>query len=288
MNTLNPSSNNALKTRVIVLTLSVSWLVAWCLSYNWYVVTRSAREETSQPAVAHTTPSAWQRFSMRLMELEEADHNKKIQQKEEELKKSLYSLTINCSKIPKSSPIQKDSQEIRSLTDMVAGTVDTSSLYRLAVRSLVQVESQFDQDALSDTGAIGLMQLTPIVCEDMIDRTRRDRYMSIFRSVHENAAHKDIFSPNTWRALELWARGETPWENYIQFLWDHRRDPSVNLLIGNVYYRSLWKENPSKGSVWVAIEAAKNYNGSNRILESGRYEKDVHTERFATILRANI
>lgn len=281
-------NNNTTKKRTTVLLISVASLVSWCLSDKREFVAMSSSESS---AASVNESLAWQKFSARLIEIQAADRQKeaqKLKQEEEELKKSLYSLNVNCNSSPIRISIPRVQKDIRDLTDSVASTVDTNKLYRTAVTSLVQVESQFDQDAHSDTGAIGLMQLTTSVCQDMLHPTRRDRYMDIFRSVYEKASNKNIFSSHIWVALELWTRGETPWENYIQFLWDHRRDPSVNLLIGNVYYRSLWKEYPDKDTVRVAIQAAKRYNGSDRVLESGRPEQEVHAERFAAILRSNI
>ncbi len=222
------------------------------------------------------------------MALEAQDQEKESQKRENRIKESLYALELNCNKRAQKNTSFYEKEDIKKLTKKIAKKVSPNQVYEAAVVSLVQIESQFQQDARSDTGAIGLMQLTSSVCEDMYHPTRRHRYTDTLRSIYHRGNAQKVFSHEVWTSLELWNNDELPWENFVQFLWDHRRDPSVNLLIGNVYYFSLWKDTPGRDPVDRAILAAKNYNGSSRILKNGKQEKDIHAEKFEKVLRDTI
>lgn len=91
------------------------------------------------------------------------------------------------------------------------------------------------------------------------------------------------------------------WESMIEYLWHERSNPSVNVLLGGIYYRFLIDSQKNRNHTHSsfahqsileafpedeqkelirATRAAGDYNGSDRILASGKTERTVHTNRF--------
>lgn len=210
-----------------------------------------------------------------------------------------------CHQPPKSIQISTDIEEHKEVTQKISEALFDTDTYQKALKVLVSIESEFDAAARSDTGAIGLAQLTTIVCRDMIDPVRKHRYQDTLIHLYWQGLFSDgTFSPDINHTVTLWIRDEVSWETLVRYLWNHRNEASVNVMIGGVYYSSLIQDQEKYRTVrrtetatfqkffgtevdpktteeiFRAANAASQYNGSDRILPSGKAERVVHTRKF--------
>lgn len=111
----------------------------------------------------------------------------------------------SCSHPPKPMDIVSNVEDNKSITTTVGEALFAEKTYQTAMSVLIQVESQFHSNARSDTGAIGLAQLTTIVCRDMLHSARGMRYHHILATLYDNGLFEsDIFHDQVKLNMTLW------------------------------------------------------------------------------------
>lgn len=228
-------------------------------------------------------------------------------EKEVRIQKALLKDTTipQCHQAPKPIDILTDTESNKEVTEKIGEALFDKDTYQKALKVLVSIESEFDASARSDTGAVGLTQLTTVVCRDMIDPLRSNRYQDILTHLYTQGLFEDgTFSKDINHTITLWIREEVSWEDVVRYLWHHRNDAPVNVMIGGIYYYSLIQDQEKKrtpvpietdifhklfgtnlepgitADIVRAARAANQYNGSDRILSSGKTERVMHTRKF--------
>lgn len=139
----------------------------------------------------------------------------------------------------------------------------------------------------------------------MLDPVRAKRYQKAFDQLYRQGIfHSTIFPTEISDTMKLWQHNEISWKKTIQYVWHHRGDATVNVMLGGVYYYTLIEDQKKKDNITPiqphifkkhfpetldphiqedivrAAHAARRYNGSDRILSNGETEQVVHTKKF--------
>lgn len=120
---------------------------------------------------------------------------------------------------------------------------ETNNTAQIVTRLLLQLESRWNPDAQSPTGAIGIGQLTSIVYEDM-DHGRIGAYKKRFEEIANNTKVQEKLPESVQIAFSGYKH--MPWSYHllIKMLWSERNHPYVNLLI-SLTLRDIIEDNIS-------------------------------------------
>lgn len=168
----------------------------------------------------------------------------------------------------------KESRKIGEMREIVESTAEAfSGIFDIPPEILVHLvhrESNFNPKALNNTGRVskGLMQVTPIVFEDMKVRYPQFRpFFEEFSQLDQETLEK--FPPGARKAIGTLSGNSSPQEGKraINTLFGHIDDPYVNMLIGTTYLSFL-----SKGGTKMAMKSEpkdqeRMENLRNRILD---------------------
>ncbi|MDD2486758.1 MAG: hypothetical protein PHS92_00095 [Candidatus Gracilibacteria bacterium] len=170
--------------------------------------------------------------------------------------------------------------------------------------SLIERESTYDIKAKSETLADGYMQLTNDPFEDMYigkftKRTGKGKirklegrgtdYVTYFKTLPENliAPISNKFVQKTLRRMKEMALDEkkmnvSEWNKGIEFLEKNRKEPHLNLIIGNTYLSYLKNQEASDKRIDAQVEKLekliKKIGGKNKV------SKEKIEKRFKSLL----